>query len=92
MTLDAGVAIIFVLVVIVIALLALTLLFRASWRVAEPDEALIISGLRASGRPVGTGESMGFNIVTGRGVIRPEFYGDSGPWIQAAVGTSGKGA
>jgi uncharacterized membrane protein YqiK len=69
MTLDAGVAIIFVLVVIVIALLALTLLFRASWRVAEPDEALIISGLRASGRPVGTGESMGFNIVTGRGAL-----------------------
>jgi type I restriction enzyme M protein len=25
-------------------------------------------------------------------LIRPEFYGDSGPWIQAAVGTSGKGA
>ena len=69
MTLDAGVVIIFVLVVIVIALLALTLLFRASWRVAEPDEALIISGLRASGRPVGTGESMGFNIVTGRGAL-----------------------
>ena len=36
---------------------------------AEPDEALIISGLRASGRPVGTGESMGFNIVTGRGAL-----------------------
>ena len=69
MTLDAGVAIIIVLVVIVVVLVALALLFRASWRVAEPDEALIISGLRASGRPVGTGESMGFNIVTGRGAL-----------------------
>ena len=69
MTLDASVAIVFILVVIVIAVLALALVFRASWRVAEPDEALIISGLRASGRPVGTGESMGFNIVTGRGAL-----------------------
>src|SRR5664280_1656173 len=69
MTLDASVATVIVLVAIVVALLALALLFRASWRVAEPDEALIISGLRASGRPVGTGESMGFNIVTGRGAL-----------------------
>ena len=44
-------------------------LFRLAWRVAEPDEALIISGLRASGRPDGTGESMGFGIVTGRGCL-----------------------
>ena len=34
-----------------------------------------------------------FTVETiGLKVIRPEFYGDSGPWIQAAVGTSGKGA
>jgi uncharacterized membrane protein YqiK len=69
MTVDSSVATVVVLVVIVLALLALALVFRASWRVAEPDEALIISGLRASGRPVGTGESMGFNIVTGRGAL-----------------------
>jgi len=70
MTLDSGAVMVIVLVVVVVVvLLALTLLFRSSWRVAEPDEALIISGLRASGRPVGTGESMGFNIVTGRGAL-----------------------
>jgi uncharacterized membrane protein YqiK len=57
------------LVAVLVVLLLLFLLFRASWRVAEPDEALIISGLRASARPSGTGESMGFNIVTGRGAL-----------------------
>ena len=54
---------------IVVVVVLLLLLFRLSWRVAEPDEALIISGLRASGRPDGTGESMGFGIVTGRGTL-----------------------
>jgi flotillin len=49
------------------ALLLIALLFRAAWRVAEPDEALIISGFRSSQRPDGVGESMGFRIVTGRG-------------------------
>ncbi|MFL6241203.1 MAG: flotillin family protein [Actinomycetes bacterium] len=43
--------------------------FRISWRVAEPDEALIISGFRTSERPEGVGESMGFRIVTGRGCL-----------------------
>ncbi len=58
-----------VVIVVLLVLLALVLVFRASWRVAEPDEALIISGLRASGRQDGAGESMGFNIVTGRGAL-----------------------
>src|SRR5947209_1111490 len=57
-------------IVAVIAVIVLLLvLFRLAWRVAEPDEALIISGLRATGRPEGTGESMGFGIVTGRGTL-----------------------
>jgi flotillin len=43
--------------------------FRIAWRVAEPDEALIISGFRTSERPEGVGESMGFRIVTGRGCL-----------------------
>ncbi|HEX2756532.1 MAG TPA: SPFH domain-containing protein [Candidatus Limnocylindrales bacterium] len=67
MTSEVGLAI--VAIVVLLVLFALFLLFRASWRVAEPDEALIISGLRASGRQEGTGESMGFNIVTGRGAL-----------------------
>src|SRR6202140_3592512 len=47
----------------------LVVLFRAAWRVAEPDEALIVSGFRTSQRPDGVGESMGFRIVTGRGCL-----------------------
>ena len=46
----------------------LALLFRMSWRVAEPDEALIVSGLRA-GRAADSGGTMGFRIVTGRGTL-----------------------
>ena len=41
------------LVVVVVVLLVW--LFRMSWRVAEPDEALIISGLRAARAPEGVG-------------------------------------
>jgi uncharacterized membrane protein YqiK len=48
--------------------LGAVLLIRAAWRVAEPDEALIVSGFRTS-RPDGVGESMGFRIVTGRGCL-----------------------
>ncbi len=51
------------------ALLVVVLLFRAAWRIAEPDEALIISGFRTTERPDGAGESMGFRIVTGRGCL-----------------------
>jgi flotillin len=54
---------------IVAVLIAVALLFRVAWRVAEPDEALIISGFRTSERPEGVGESMGFRIVTGRGCL-----------------------
>ena len=58
-----------ILGIIVGGLLVLVLLFRAAWRVAEPDEALIVSGFRTSQRPDGVGESMGFRIVTGRGCL-----------------------
>src|SRR5438093_6790632 len=47
----------------------LLLLFRLMWRVAEPNEALIISGLRQHDTPDGVGESLGFKIVTGKGVL-----------------------
>src|SRR5206468_1436595 len=40
-----------------------------SWRIAEPDEALIISGFRSSGAGDGAGGRMGFRIVTGRGAL-----------------------
>jgi uncharacterized membrane protein YqiK len=48
-------------------LLVLVLLFRSTWRVAEPNEALIISGRRR--RVMGLQESLGFKIVTGKGTL-----------------------
>jgi flotillin len=53
---------------VVAAVLVLFLLLRALWRVAEPNEALIISGLGARGQR-DTGDSMTFKIVTGKGVL-----------------------
>jgi uncharacterized membrane protein YqiK len=54
---------------ILAVLLVFIALFSVAWRVAEPDEALIISGFRTGDRPDGVGESMGFKIVTGRGCL-----------------------
>jgi flotillin len=54
-----GGGVIFVLVVMV-------LLFKAMWRVAEPNQALIISGRRHRGLPNGP-EVLGFRVVTGGG-------------------------
>ncbi|MFI9583785.1 flotillin family protein [Streptomyces sp. NPDC052236] len=42
-------------------------LFKLMWRVAEPNEALIISGSKH--KTEGLGEGMGFRIVTGRGTL-----------------------
>ena len=52
--------------VVVVALLAI-LIFRSFWRVAEPNEALIISGMGAHGTHEDI--SLGFKIVTGRGTL-----------------------
>ncbi|MFE2728443.1 SPFH domain-containing protein [Kitasatospora sp. NPDC059327] len=48
-------------------LLAGITLFKLMWRVAEPNEALIISGSRH--RTEGVGDGLGFRIVTGRGTF-----------------------
>jgi len=53
--------------IVVVAVLVLMLLFRVVWRVAEPNQALIISGLGAHGVNGDTAESLGFKIVTGKG-------------------------
>jgi uncharacterized membrane protein YqiK len=49
------------------AVLVLIGLFKLMWRVAEPNEALIISGSKH--RTEGLEEGMGFRIVTGRGTL-----------------------
>ncbi|MFE7168701.1 flotillin family protein [Streptomyces sp. NPDC057616] len=53
--------------VAVLAIAVLIGLFKLMWRVAEPNEALIISGSKH--RTEGLGEGMGFRIVTGRGTL-----------------------
>lgn len=53
--------------VAVAAVLVLIGLFKLMWRVAEPNEALIISGSKH--KTEGLGEGMGFRIVTGRGTL-----------------------
>jgi flotillin len=59
-----GVALIVAMVVL--AVFVIVVLFRLMWRVAEPNEALVISGLHQRA-PEGVGESLGFKIVTGKG-------------------------
>ncbi|AUY50697.1 flotillin family protein [Streptomyces sp. CB01881] len=49
-----------------VLLLGITL-FKLMWRVAEPNEALIISGSRH--KTEGVGDGLGFRIVTGRGTF-----------------------
>ncbi len=51
----------------VAAVLVLIGLFKSMWRVAEPNEALIISGSKH--RTEGLEPGMGFRIVTGRGTL-----------------------
>src|SRR5213082_2628927 len=54
-------------IILVGALVVAFILFRACWRVAEPNEALIISGLRQHTPSDSVSESLGFKIVTGKG-------------------------
>ncbi|HET9141853.1 SPFH domain-containing protein [Actinophytocola sp.] len=60
---------------LIIALIAvggivlLFLLLRTLYKVAEPNESLIISGLGARVHRDQTADSMGFKIITGRGVL-----------------------
>ncbi len=54
---------------VVIVVAVIVILFRLMWRVAEPNEALVISGLRERGQAEGVGESLGFKIVTGKGTL-----------------------
>src|SRR4051794_6655894 len=58
-----------ILVAIVIALVVIVVLFKGMWRVAEPNEALIISGLKKDNETAGIHEGLGFKIVTGKGTL-----------------------
>ena len=56
-------------IAVVAALIVAIVIFKSMWRVAEPNEALIISGLGATGEPTGETEGLGFKIVTGKGTL-----------------------
>ncbi|MFF2959084.1 flotillin family protein [Streptomyces sp. NPDC057963] len=49
------------------AIMVLIGLFKLMWRVAEPNEALVISGSKH--KTEGLGQGMGFRIVTGHGTL-----------------------
>jgi len=56
------------------AFVLLLIMFRLVWRVAEPNEALIISGLGAHSSVEQVNETLGFKIVVGRGTaVLPGF-------------------
>ncbi|QXC62835.1 hypothetical protein KSP35_08670 [Aquihabitans sp. G128] len=54
---------------VVVAIIVVVVIFKATWRVAEPNEALIISGLRHNHATDEIEDSLGFKIVTGKGVL-----------------------
>src|SRR5436305_1681547 len=57
-----------VLIGVAIGVVLLIILFKVAWRVAEPNQALVISGW-GSNTPDGVAESLGFKIVTGKGTL-----------------------
>jgi uncharacterized membrane protein YqiK len=59
-----------VILIVVAAVVVLAIaLFKFMWRVAEPNEALIISGLKKDNETAGIHEGLGFKIVTGKGTL-----------------------
>jgi len=62
-----------VLAALAAVLLFVAIVFRMLWRVAEPNEALVISGFGHSSQDT-SHEGLGFKIVTGKGVpVLPGF-------------------
>src|SRR5438067_9637184 len=59
----------FIAGVVVGAVVLFIILFKMMWRVAEPNEALIVSGLREHTPSDAVSESLGFKIVTGKGTL-----------------------
>src|SRR3954447_13564880 len=58
-----------ILVAIAVALVVIVVLFKGMWRVAEPNEALIISGLKKDNETAGIHEGLGFKIAGGKGTL-----------------------
>jgi flotillin len=62
-------AVLIVAASVVAFIVLFVIVFKAMWRVAEPNEALIISGFRDHGNPEDAAQSLGFRIVTGKGTM-----------------------
>ena len=60
-----------ILIAVAVIVVAAIIVFKLMWRVAEPNEALIISGIKRGGgnTAVEVHESLGFKIVTGKGTL-----------------------
>src|SRR3954452_12469569 len=60
-----------ILIAVAVAVVAVLVIFKLMWRVAAPNEALIISGIKRGGdaSAVEVHESLGFKIVTGKGTL-----------------------
>ena len=54
---------------VLLGVIGAVVLFKMMWRVAEPNEALVISGLRTHGDPEHHEADLGFKIVTGKGTL-----------------------
>jgi uncharacterized membrane protein YqiK len=58
-----------ILIAIGIVVVAVIIIFKLMWRVAEPNEALIISGIKHGAGNEAVHESLGFRIITGKGTL-----------------------
>jgi uncharacterized membrane protein YqiK len=58
-----------VVAIVAVAAIVVTVLFKSMWRVAEPNEALVVSGLKHVHEPSAPGQAFGFKIVVGKGVL-----------------------
>src|SRR5215212_5927254 len=56
-------------ILIAVSVVLVVIVFKLMWRVAEPNEALIISGLKKDNETAGIHEGLGFKIVTGKGTL-----------------------
>jgi len=56
-------------IVIAVAVVVAVIIFKSMWRVAEPNEALIISGIKHAANADAVAESLGFKIITGKGTL-----------------------
>ena len=67
---DSQTTLVVIGVVVLVVLFLFVVVLKSAWRIAEPDEALIISGIAHGKSPANVaGESMRFKIMTGGGTF-----------------------